>query len=30
MKVGVRDEKYFYKVFKKCKGMTLRENKEKL
>ena len=34
-KVGVRDEKYFYKVFKKCKGMTLREyrtreNKEKL
>ena len=34
-KVGVRNEKYFYKVFKKCKGMTLREyrmreNKEKL
>lgn len=24
-KVGFRDEKYFYKVFKKCKGMTPRE-----
>lgn len=34
-KVGFRDEKYFYKVFKKCKGMTpreyrMRENKENL